>query len=120
VHNGNTGHPGSICTIHSDSPRETLPRLARLALRNPHAPRPEAIAAEIVRTVDVVLHLGVVNDGGTRRRRLCTIGMVSEIADGWIEDLNQASVARMPGRMAERLAGVGFHPEYIKEALGGL
>src|SRR5437899_3991004 len=30
----NTGHPGSICTIHADSPRETLPRLVRLALRN--------------------------------------------------------------------------------------
>jgi len=35
----NTGHPGSICTIHADSPRETLPRLVRVALRNPHAPQ---------------------------------------------------------------------------------
>src|SRR5205085_10460941 len=35
----NTGHPGSICTLHSDSPRETLPRLARLGLRSACAPR---------------------------------------------------------------------------------
>src|SRR4029079_15968890 len=43
----NTGHPGSICTIHADSSRETLPRLIRLALRNPHAPRAETLLAEV-------------------------------------------------------------------------
>src|SRR5438128_3817711 len=69
----NTGHPGSICTIHADSPRETLPRLARLALRSPHAPRAEIVMAEVVNTVDLVLHAGLVrrptvaSEGRTRR-----------------------------------------------------
>ncbi len=72
----NTGHPGSICTIHSETPRDTLPRLARLALRNPHAPRPEAILAEVVRSVDLVLQLGSSTEQGTRRRYLSSIGFV--------------------------------------------
>ena len=115
----NTGHPGSICTLHSDSPRETLPRLARLALRNAHAPRPEAIVTEIVRTVDVVLHLAVVSDGGTRRRRLRSIGMVSEGVDGWVEELTRDSVGRMPARMAAGLAAAGFGAQRVGETLDG-
>lgn len=73
----NTGHPGSICTLHAETPRETLPRLARLALRNAHAPRPEAVVGEVVRTVDLVLHLGVSTEGGVRRRRLTSVGYVA-------------------------------------------
>lgn len=73
----NTGHPGSVCTLHAETPRETLPRLARLALRNQHAPRPEAVLGEVVRTVDLVLHLGVSTEGGVRRRRLASVGYVA-------------------------------------------
>src|SRR5260370_17817220 len=52
----NTGHPGSICTVHAENPRETLPRLARLALRSPQAPRAQPVRAEVVSTVHLVLH----------------------------------------------------------------
>jgi pilus assembly protein CpaF len=82
----NTGHPGSICTIHADSPRETLPRLARVALRNPHAPRPEAVLSEVAHTVDLVLYVGLVrladNSGESRGRRLLSVGCVQGVADG--------------------------------------
>ena len=115
----NTGHPGSICTLHSDSPRETLPRLARLALRNAHAPRPEAIASEIARTVDVVLHLGVISEGGARKRRLRSIGMVVEGLDGWVEELTRDSVGRMPERMATALRATGFGAQQVWDALDG-
>lgn len=78
----NTGHPGSISTLHSESPRETLPRLARLALRSPYSPRPEAVVVEIARTVDLVIHLGGATEAGVRRRRLESIGYVSGVEGG--------------------------------------
>lgn len=82
----NTGHPGSICTIHADSPRETLPRLVRVALRNPQAPRAEAVLAEVVHTVDLVLYAGLVratdSAGQTRARRLISMGCVVGLEDG--------------------------------------
>ena len=104
----NTGHPGSICTIHSETPRDTLPRLARLALRNPAAPRPEAISAEIGRTVDLVLHLGVSSQDGLRQRRLRSIGVVTEGSDGLpvVEDLGR--LARLPERVITKLEAAGF------------
>jgi pilus assembly protein CpaF len=124
----NTGHPGSICTLHSDSPRETLPRLARLALRSPHAPRPESVVAEVARTVDLVIQLAVHMVEGARRRRLESIGYVAGVEAGQpvVDELVRAdpaggwrrvgSPASMPRRALDKLAAAGFGADL----LGGL
>ena len=84
----NTGHPGSLSTIHADSPRETLPRLARLALRNAHAPRAETVMAEVVNTIDLVLHAGVVRHSTApseaRLRRLTSVSFVAGLEGGQV------------------------------------
>jgi pilus assembly protein CpaF len=118
----NTGHPGSICTIHADSPRETLPRLVRVALRNPQAPRAEAVLAEVVHTVDLVVYAGLVRGGdrpgGLRDRKLLSVGCVAGLDDGRpaMQELlglgpdgrwhRVGSPAAMPDRVRAKLAGV--------------
>jgi len=118
----NTGHPGSICTIHADSPRETLPRLVRVALRNPQAPRPEAVLAEVAHTVDLVLYAGLVriadSSGESRGRRLLSLGCVQGVDDGraTLQELvayrqdggwhRVGSPAAMPERVRTKLATV--------------
>ena len=81
----NTGHPGSVCTIHAESPRETLPRLARLALRSPHSPRAETVMSEVVNTVDLVLHAGFVRPSpakaDARARRLTSVCAIAGLDD---------------------------------------
>src|SRR6266850_4251508 len=118
----NTGHPGSICTIHADSPRETLPRLMRVALRNPQAPKADAVLAEVVHTVDLVLYVGLVRAGESiqesRGRRLLSLGCVGRVEDGrpTVQELvglgldarwhRVGSTAAMPDRVREKLARV--------------
>jgi pilus assembly protein CpaF len=118
----NTGHPGSICTIHADSPRETLPRLVRVALRNPQAPRAEAVLAEVVHTVDLVLYAGLIRGsasaGESRGRRLTSVCCVSGLEDGLpaMQELiglgrdggwhRVGSPAAMPERVRAKLAAV--------------
>ena len=111
----NTGLPGSICTIHSDSPRETLPRLARLALRGPHAPRPEAVAAEVARTVDLVLQLEARTTGGVRRRRLASIGYVAGVEAGQ-PVVDELAAVDHAGRWLRR-AGLDALPERVRAKL---
>jgi pilus assembly protein CpaF len=81
-----TGHPGSISTIHAESAREPIPRLVRLALRSPHSPRAEIVMSEVVGTVDLVLHAGMIRQTGAgsdgRARRLISVGFVSGVDDG--------------------------------------
>ena len=126
----NTGHPGSICTLHAETPRETLPRLARLALRNPHAPRPEAVVAEVVRTVDLVLHLGVSTEAGVRRRRLTSVGYVAgaEAGQPVVDELVRlgpdgawrcvGNLRAMPDRALLKLAAV-CDPDRLLETVDG-
>jgi pilus assembly protein CpaF len=110
----NTGHPGSVCTLHADSPRETLPRLVRLALRNPQAPRADAVLTEVVQTVDLVVHAAIVRSSHaeqTRERKLLSVGCVAGLDDG--RPLLQELVAlRQDGRW-HRVGSTAAMPERV-------
>jgi pilus assembly protein CpaF len=109
----NTGHPGSVCTLHADSPRETLPRLARLALRNPQAPGADAVLAEVVHTVDLVIHAAIVRSGASksRERKLISLGCVGGLEDG--RPLLQQLVAFHPDGRWHRVGSPAAMPERI-------
>lgn len=115
----NTGHPGSICTIHADSPRETLPRLVRVALRNPQAPRPESVLAEVANTVDLVLYAGLVRvadaSGQSRGRRLLSIGCVKGVDDGRA-NLQELVAYRQDGRW-HQVGSPAAMPERVRAKL---
>ena len=114
----NTGHPGSFCTLHADSPREALPRLVRLALRNPHAPRADVVLGEVVSTIDLVLHAGIVRTADHRARRMLSIGSIGSLDHGapvvqelvaWGGDgawRRVGSPQAMPERVWDKLANV--------------
>jgi pilus assembly protein CpaF len=107
----NTGHPGSVCTLHADSPRETLPRLVRLAQRNPQAPRAEAVLAEVLHTVDLVLHAAIVRGGDMRERKLLSLGCVSGLDEG--RPLLQELVTLRPDGRWHRVGSPAAMPERV-------
>ena len=114
----NTGHPGSLCTIHADSPRETLPRLVRLALRNPQAPRAEAVLGEVSSTVDLVLYAGFSRAAaaGERSRRLLSVGCVGGVDDGRAHV--QELVAFGDDGAWHRVGSTSAMPERVRTKLG--
>ena len=67
----NTGHRGSLTTIHANSARDALLRLAQLAVRGSGGVLLEHVQEECQRSMDVIVH--VVNEGGWRH--------VAEICD---------------------------------------
>jgi len=62
----NTGHPGSLCTIHAESPRKALSRLAALTLQADTEMPYRGIQTEIGELVSVVVQVG--RDPYGRRR----------------------------------------------------
>jgi pilus assembly protein CpaF len=113
----NTGHPGSVCTIHADSPRDTLPRLVRLALRNPQSPRPESVLLEVVSTVDVLLYAGFARAGGSgaRERKLLSVGCVAGAQDG--RALVQELIGYGDDGSWHRVGSAAAMPERIRRKL---
>lgn len=68
----NTGHRGALSTVHANSPTDALARLETLALMAGLGLPHEAIADQVRRGIDVVVHLARQPDGARR---------VTEIAD---------------------------------------
>ena len=66
----NTGHDGSLCTIHANSPRDALARLETLVLMAGMELPSRAIREQMVAAVDLIVHVERSEDG---RRRVTSI-----------------------------------------------
>jgi pilus assembly protein CpaF len=71
----NTGHRGSLSTVHANSPADALARLETLALMAGLGLPHEAIAAQVRRGIDLVVHIERCGDGS---RRVTEIAAVAE------------------------------------------
>ena len=62
----NTGHDGALSTVHANSPRDAIARLETLALMAGVGLPHEAIAEQVRRGIDLVVHLRRMPDGSRR------------------------------------------------------
>jgi len=62
----NTGHDGSLTTIHSNSPRDTLRRIETMVLMAGMELPHRAIREQLASAIELVVHLDRMRDG-TRR-----------------------------------------------------
>ena len=62
----NTGHDGALSTVHANSPRDAIARLETLALMAGVGLPHEAIAEQVRRGIDLVVHLRRLPDGSRR------------------------------------------------------
>jgi pilus assembly protein CpaF len=62
----NTGHDGALSTVHANSPRDAIARLETLALMAGVGLPHEAIAGQVRRGIDLVVHLRRMPDGSRR------------------------------------------------------
>jgi pilus assembly protein CpaF len=102
----NTGHEGSLSTVHANSPEDALRRIETLALMAgvglPHA----AVREQVASAIDVVVHQARRQDGS---RVVESASEVLGVAGGFgTRELYRVGArARRPGegRLADRLAG---------------
>jgi len=76
----NTGHDGSLTTIHANSPREALSRLETLVLMAGMELPVRAIREQMASAFDVIVHLARFKDGS--RLITCVTEVVGMAADG--------------------------------------
>ncbi|HJQ17644.1 MAG TPA: CpaF family protein [Allosphingosinicella sp.] len=76
----NTGHDGSMCTLHSNSPRECLARMENMVMMSDIKVPKEAISRQIADSVDLIVQVKRLRDG-TRRTTNVTevIGMEGDV-----------------------------------------
>ena len=98
----NTGHDGSMTTLHANSPVEALERLEILALRGSANVSSEVAKRQIISAVDMVIHINRFPDGS---RRITQISEIIEAREYFLQDIfilteeaDQAQGLRLTGR----------------------
>ena len=76
----NTGHDGSMCTLHANSPRECLGRMENMILMGDIKIPKEAISRQIAESVDLVVQVQRLRDGSRRTTNITeVIGMEGDV-----------------------------------------
>ncbi len=76
----NTGHDGSMCTLHANSPRECLGRMENMILMGDIKIPKEAISRQIAESVDIIVQVKRLRDGSRRTTQVTeVIGMEGEV-----------------------------------------
>jgi pilus assembly protein CpaF len=76
----NTGHDGSMCTLHANSPRECLGRMENMILMGDIKIPKEAISKQIAESVDLIVQIKRLRDGSRRVTNITeVIGMEGDV-----------------------------------------
>jgi pilus assembly protein CpaF len=110
----NTGHDGSLTTIHSNSPRDTLSRIETMVLMAGMDLPIRAVREQISSAVDLIVHLHRLRDGSRRVTHVTEVlGMESDVIttnDLFLFDYGMG--IDEDGRYLGRLKATGFRPRF--------
>ena len=109
----NTGHDGSMTTLHSNGPRDTLSRLETMTLMAGMDLPSRAIREQISSAIDVIVHQSRMRDGTRKVTHITEVsGMEGEVIT--LTDLfvfEQTGVE--DGRVVGRLRPTGLRPKFM-------
>lgn len=76
----NTGHDGSLTTVHANSPRDALSRIENMVLMAGYDLPVRAIREQVASAIDLIIHVARMSDGSRRVTQITEItGMESEV-----------------------------------------
>jgi pilus assembly protein CpaF len=110
----NTGHDGSMATIHANTPRECLYRMEMLAGFAGFQGSENSLRRQIAGAIDFIVQIGRLADG---RRRILSITEVTGMGDNIIttqELYRHESYIDVDGEEKDRWPGLGIFPHSPK------
>jgi pilus assembly protein CpaF len=115
----NTGHDGSITTVHANSPRDVLSRLETMVLMAGVELPVRAIREQVASAVDLIVHQQRMKDGSRRITQITEVvgmeGDVITLQDVFAYDFRAGVDER--GRMRGTLHPTGLRPRFLERLL---
>jgi pilus assembly protein CpaF len=113
----NTGHDGSLTTVHSNSPRDTLSRIETMVLMAGFDLPMRAIREQVASAVDLIVHVARLKDGTRRVTHVTEVeGMEGEIIT--LQDLflfDYGMGVDDDGIYKGRLKATGIRPSFSED-----
>jgi pilus assembly protein CpaF len=111
----NTGHDGSISTIHSNSPRDALSRLETITQMSGMDLSPKSVREQIASAIQLIVYQARMKDGTRRFTHVTEIsGMESDVIT--LQDIflfDYAAGVDDDGRFLGRLKPTGLRPKFL-------
>lgn len=114
----NTGHAGSMATIHANTPKGALDRLETLALMSDVALPWRALRSQIASAMEIIVQVSRLRDGSRRITHISEVGDLSEEGHYQVKDLFGYRIERVDenGRMVGAHVATGELPSFLGEA----
>jgi len=113
----NTGHDGSICTVHANSPRDALARVETMVLMAGMDLPMRAIREQIASAVDLVIQQARLKDGSRRITHVTEVermeGEVVTLQDIFLYD--HSAGWDQDGRSLGHLRATGLRPRFMEK-----
>jgi pilus assembly protein CpaF len=110
----NTGHDGSLSTLHANSPRDALARLETMVLMAGIELPIRAIREQAASAIDLLVHLSRLRDGSRRVTQVCEVngmeGEVITLSDLFVFDFSAGIDA--DGRFIGTVGPSGLRPRF--------
>jgi pilus assembly protein CpaF len=111
----NTGHDGSICTVHANGPRDVLSRVETMVLMAGMDLPMRAIREQLASALDLIVHQARFRDGSRRITQVTeVVGMEGDIIT--LQDVfvfDHAAGVDENGRPAGGLRSTGLRPKFL-------
>ncbi len=110
----NTGHDGSLCTVHSNSPRDALSRIETMVMMAGYDLPMKAIRQQVASALDLIIHLERMNDGSRKVIAITEVqGMESEVIT--LQDLFSFHIEGVTSKrgVIGNLRPTGLRPTFV-------
>jgi pilus assembly protein CpaF len=77
----NTGHDGSMTTLHANNPTDVMDRIETMALMSPMKIPPSAVERQVRSAIDLIVHLQHFSDGARRVTHIAEVRKGRKFAD---------------------------------------
>jgi len=115
----NTGHDGSITTVHSNSPRDTLARMETMVLMAGMELPLKAIREQISSAINLIVHLARLRDGTRRITHVTEVqhmeGDIITLQDLFLFDFGMG--VDEEGRFRGKIKSTGIRPQFADRLL---
>ena len=110
----NTGHDGSLTTVHSNSPRDTLSRIETMVLMAGFDLPIKAIREQVSSAVDLIIHIARLRDGTRRVTHITEVegmeGDIITLQDLFLFDFGMGMSE--DGKFLGKLKATGIRPSF--------
>lgn len=114
----NTGHSGSMATVHANTPKGALARLETLALMSDVELPWRALRSQVASAIEIIVQVARLRDGSRKITHISEVGELTEEGNFTITDLFVYEILSVDekGKILGRHVPTGKHPSFLPQA----